>query len=94
MSIAYLLNPYYYSLHTNFAYSSNNFNKFMAYASIRDMDMKLSGQDLEINRAYTEVHPTYLYHQSYVDLHIKQLDKLYYSNFYLDKYLFDFKLPD
>ena len=94
MSITYLLNPYYYSLHTNFAYSSNNFKKFMAYAELRDISMQLASQNLEINRGYTEVHPTYLYHKSYIDLHMKQFDKWYNNNFNLDKYFFDFNLPD
>ena len=94
MSIAYLLNPRYQSLYTNAAYSGINFNKFMAYAELRDICMQLSGQALEINRAYTEVHPTYLYHKSYIELHMKQLDKWYNYNFNFDKYMFDFNLPD
>jgi len=94
MYVTYLLNTYYHSLHTNFVYSSNNFNKFIGYAELRDIHMKLAGENLEINRAYTEVDPAYLYHQSYVDLHIKQLNKWYESNFNLDRYMFDFNLPD
>lgn len=94
MSMAYILNPHYNSLQTNIVYSSNNFAKLVGYARHRDINIKLAGKNIEINRAYSEVHPTYLYNKSYLDLHIKQLDKWYYSNFNLDRYLFNYNLPD
>ena len=66
----------------------------MAYAQIRDRWMAYSGKNVEINRAYSELHPTYTYHTSYINLHMKQLDHWYYNNFNLDKYFFNYKLPD